>query len=184
MQHGGTAQLCVRRQTSAVHFVEAAFVRIDLLAGGGKFLDGEFLEAFANPVEARRCAGIFKRKNEEDPALRKRRGAGRCGGSALLARRRIGTEKNKTTKKNQRQTAVPLPPFFHEDNILTEAAGERRRYRLAGLLQQINDTAICVQREHPDAQRTDAEQSVEQRLFAVRNEIGVLVKALSVQLKI
>jgi len=58
-------------------------VRKDLLAGSGKPLDGEFFQAFADPVQARRGPGVFKRKNEEDAAWGKRGRAAGNGRGAL-----------------------------------------------------------------------------------------------------
>ena len=93
VQHCCAAQLCVGRQTGAVHLVQARFVRIHLLARRRKFLDGQLFESLTDPLQARRRAGILKRKNEEDAVLRKRRGAAGGRSSALLSMCGVGADK-------------------------------------------------------------------------------------------
>src|SRR5215472_1235271 len=113
MQHGGAAKLGIGRKAGAIHFVQAAFVGIDLLAGRGKLLNGKFLDAFANPVEARGGTRIFKRENQEYAALRE-------SGDPLCGRRGRGLaegwtrEKKKDTgKQNREALAGRWPPLFH-----------------------------------------------------------------------
>ena len=127
VQHGGAAEFGIGWKTVAVHFVQAAIVGIDLLAGRGKLLDGEFLETLTNPIQARRGAGIFKGKDEVDAALRKIRSAARGGRNALPARQ-PSREKKNTREQNQTELAEPLPPLFHLLNILTDAAVAGSRF--------------------------------------------------------
>jgi hypothetical protein len=53
-----------------IHLVDATVVRVDLLTGSGETLDGQFLESFANPVEARGGADILKWEDEKNAFLR------------------------------------------------------------------------------------------------------------------
>jgi len=52
-------------------------VRIDLLPAGGQRLNGEFFEAFAEPIEARRCASVLKGEDKVDAGLGCAVGSGR-----------------------------------------------------------------------------------------------------------
>ncbi len=68
-QHGGAAELCGGGKAVAFELARAASVRIDLVTGIGKILDGEFFQAFAEPVEAWGGAGVFEREDEVDALL-------------------------------------------------------------------------------------------------------------------
>src|SRR5258708_1819406 len=68
-QHAGAAELGRERKAVAFHFDGTAGVGIDLLASGGKRLDGELFKPFAEPVETRGRANVFKRENEVDAGL-------------------------------------------------------------------------------------------------------------------
>ena len=82
MKHGRAAQFRRARQAIPFQFDKPPRVRIHLLAGSRQPLDRQLLQALTQPIQSRRCAGIFKRKNQIDPMLiscgssRARRGGG------------------------------------------------------------------------------------------------------------
>ena len=65
-QHRRMAQSRARRQSVAIEFRSAPRVRINLLPGGRKPLNGQLFQSFAEPIKARTCAGIFERKDQEN----------------------------------------------------------------------------------------------------------------------
>jgi hypothetical protein len=95
-QHAGAAKLGGKRKTVALHFGGAPGVGINLLAAGGERLNGEFLEAFAEPVQARRCPRVFKGENQIDAGLRGGSGARR----RVLGAERAGAKECTAKKKS------------------------------------------------------------------------------------
>jgi len=83
MQHGGAAQFGVRRAgRRGPSRPDGPSCEKTCCPAVESRLDGEFFEAFANPVQAGRGSGVFKRKDEEDAAWRQqgaRAGDGRSG---------------------------------------------------------------------------------------------------------
>jgi len=59
----------MRGEPVPFQFNKSPCVRIHLLAGSRQPLDGQFLQALAEPIQSWGCARIFKRKNQIDPLL-------------------------------------------------------------------------------------------------------------------
>jgi len=99
-----------------------------LLARGGKALDGQLLETFANPVKPRRGAQVLEGEDEIDAFLREgMRGMLRIG-SDLLGANGTSPEKKKPGEKNPPRLAEPrLPPLFHLPSILADGQPKQSR---------------------------------------------------------
>ena len=92
-QHGGARKLGRRWEAVALEFAGAAGVGVDLFAGIGQILDGEFFEAFAEPVEARAMSRYFRRERPDiNPVGRKTERVAFCA-QTLDGRSAVGASK-------------------------------------------------------------------------------------------
>src|SRR6266403_4377801 len=96
-QHTGAAKFRGERKAIAFEFGGAAGVRIDLLPAGGQRLNGEFFEAFAEPIEARRCASVLKGEDKVDAGL----------GCAVGPGRRLSAKRRGAKKRQDKHRGTP-----------------------------------------------------------------------------
>src|SRR5258707_15817260 len=113
MQHRRPDKFRGVRQPVPFNFDKPSRVRIHVLARRRKPLDGQLFEALAEPFQSRRCACIFKRKNQVDSLLGTSGGGPRVWGGGVVPRKRGKSKKGDNRRKKQKKAPEKKePPCF------------------------------------------------------------------------